>query len=214
MDFSYEDYRTSLSSFRDAGYAITGFLDYLDKPQPRHLVLRHDVDLSMDAAVRLARVDADFGCTSTFFLRVHALGYSVTSYDALQQIDELRSLGHEVELHLDGGLHQTMPIGQKEALDRQQQIIEAVLCRPINGFSAHEPARMGGIDVADRTMHRWGVRYHAYEPRFMMPAIKYLSDSGARWREGHFREWVGRADHLHVLIHPIWWFNTLPQENY
>ncbi len=214
MDFSFGDYRSTLEAYRASGYVITGFSGYLDNPQERHLLLRHDVDMSLDPALRLAEVDADLGISSTFFLRVHAHGYNVTSYDSLNKIDELHRLGHDVELHLDGGLHHTMPIGEKEALDRQKDILEAVLGRPINGFSAHEPARMGGLDMADRTKTRWGVRYHAYEPRFMTPTVKYLSDSGARWREGHFREWVGKVDRLHVLVHPIWWFETLPQENY
>jgi hypothetical protein len=88
-----------------------------------------------------------------------------------------------------------------------------VLQRPLNGFSAHEPARMGSLDASDAAKNRWGVSYHAYESRFMNPNIRYLSDSSARWRDGHFVEWVDLADHLQVLVHPIWWFRRLPQEN-
>lgn len=214
MDFSHDDYRSTLRAFRSAGYSITGFLGFLADPQPRHLILRHDIDHSLSAAVRLARVDADEGIRSTFFLRVHAQAYSLTSYDALHQVAELERLGHEIELHLDGGLHIPLAIGEKESLDRQRDILEAVLGRPINGFSMHEPARMGGLDVSDQAKDRWGVDYHAYESRFLTPTMKYLSDSGARWREGHFREWIGRVPHLQVLIHPVWWFENLPQENY
>lgn len=192
---------------------MTGFLPYLNDPQPKHLVLRHDVDHSLEQAMRIARIDAEEGCPATFFLRVHAHGYNVTSYQSLIHIEELHRLGHEIELHLDGGLHEALSIGEKEAIDRQKDLLEAALCRPINGFSAHEPTRMGNLGVSDEALERWGIRYHAYQDRFMYPQVKYLSDSSARWREGHFGEWVNRADRLQVLVHPIWWFDRLPQEN-
>lgn len=213
VGFTFAEYRASLRAFRAEGYAITGFLPFLEAPKPKHMILRHDVDHSLEQALRLARIDAAEGCSATFFLRVHARGYNVASYQSLQLIDELHSLGHEVELHLDGGIHQGLPISEVDALDRQREVLEAVLRRPINGFSAHEPARMGNLDSSDDALTRWGVRYHAYQARFMNPQIRYLSDSSARWRDGHFFEWLGRADHLHVLVHPVWWYDRLPQEN-
>ena len=53
----------------------------------------------------------------------------------------------------------------------------------------------------------------SYENRFFKD-IKYLSDSGGRWREGHFNEWVNVENKLQVLTHPWWWFKKYPQENY
>ncbi len=63
-------------------------------------------------------------------------------------------------------------------------------------------------------MREWGLRYHAYEERFMNPSMKYLSDSSGRWREGHFGSWVGREPLMHVLTHPFWWYERVPAENY
>ena len=73
---------------------------------------------------------------------------------------------------------------------------------------------MGGASFTDELVREWGLRYHAYEERFMNPSMKYLSDSSGRWREGHFGSWVGREPLMHVLTHPFWWYERVPAENY
>jgi hypothetical protein len=214
--FSLKSYADTLRAYLDAGYAVSSFDSYFSHPHPRHLVLRHDIDNSIEQAVRVARVDAEAGCTSSFFLRVHARGYNLLSLPSLMIIREMESLGHEVQLHLEGGLGDVLGGDNAEWAERQKTVFETAVGRPLGGFSLHEPARMGGMDFAQQLLERWSdtVRYHAYEPRFMMPNMKYLSDSSGTWREGHFGEWVGREPLMQVLTHPFWWYEKIPAENY
>lgn len=214
LDFSLRSYSETLEAYREAGYAVTRFADYLDDPQQKHLILRHDIDNDIELAARVARVNADAGCSATFFLRVHARGYNLLSLQSLRIVREMESLGHEVQLHLEGGLCDVLGGDNSEWADRQRAVFEAAVGRPITGFSSHEPARMGGIDFADALKERWGMRYHAYESRFMMPNMKYLSDSSGRWREGHFGLWVDKEPQMQVLTHPFWWYEQVPAENY
>jgi hypothetical protein len=44
--------------------------------------------------------------------------------------------------------------------------------------------------------------------------MKYLSESGGRWRESCFHNWINQVDRLQVLVHPFWWYDKVPQENY
>lgn len=215
-DYSLRSYAETLHAYRDAGYAVTSFERYLAEPATKHLVLRHDIDNTIDQAMRVARVDAEAGCSSTFFLRVHAQGYNLLSLPSLRIIAEMEQLGHEVQLHLEGGLNDWLGGDNFEWAERQRQAFEAAVGRPLGGFSSHEPARMGGMDFANELLVRWGdtVKYHAYEERFMMPAMKYLSDSSGRWREGHFGLWVDKEPLMQVLTHPFWWFEKVPAENY
>lgn len=215
-DYSLQSYRDALVAYREAGYAVTAFEEYLARPQAQHMVLRHDIDNSIEQAVRVARVDAEAGCTSTFFLRMHAQGYNLLSLPALRNVQEIESLGHEVQLHLEGGLSDWLGGDNLEWAGRQRAVFEAALGRPLGGFSSHEPARMGGIEFANSLLEQWSdtVAYHAYEERFMTPHMKYLSDSSGRWREGHFGMWVGKEPLMQVLTHPIWWFEKVPAENY
>jgi len=215
-DFSLACYADTLRAYRADGYAVTSFRDYLAEPHAKHMVLRHDIDNDIQQAIRVARVDAESGCTSTFFLRVHARGYNLLSLPSLVCIQEMESLGHEVGLHLEGGLPEVVGGTDTDWADRQRAVFEAAVGRPLGGFSAHEPARMGGIDFADELLRRWSdtVAYHAYETRFTTPSMKYLSDSSGRWREGHFAEWVGKEPLMQVLTHPFWWYEKIPAENY
>lgn len=216
LGFSFRDYSESLRAFKHAGYAITGFSEYIDNPQPKHMILRHDIDNNIGPALRIARLDAQEGCTSTFFLRVHAIGYNLLSLPSLRAIEEMENLGHDVELHLEGGFREVLGGDNDEWADRQRAVFEAAVGRSLTGFSSHEPARMGGIDFADELRERWSetVGFHAYEDRFTTPTMKYLSDSSGRWREGHFGLWVDKTPLFQVLTHPFWWFETLPSENY
>lgn len=213
LGFSFADYRDALRAYVDDGYRVTGFGRYLDDPAQRHLVLRHDCDNSLEQALRMGEIDAQEGCSSTFFVRVHARGYNLLALPSLQILARLDELGHEVELHLEAGIPDVLGIELMAFIDRQRAAFTAALGRPPHGVSSHEPARMGQLDLASAVVERWGLDYHAYEPRFT-DDIKYLSDSSGRWREGHFRLWAGKVDLLQVLVHPIWWFDRVPQENY
>ncbi len=216
LGFSFRDYSNSLHAFTDAGYAVTGFTAYLDNPQAKHMILRHDIDNSIELALRVARLDAQAGCSSAFFLRVHALGYNLLSLPSLKAIVEIEGLGHEVGLHLEGGFRDVLGGDDDDWADRQRAVFEMATGRSLTGFSSHEPARMGGVSFADQLRERWSetVRYHAYEARFTTPTMKYLSDSSGHWREGHFGLWVDKAPLFQVLTHPFWWFETVPAENY
>jgi hypothetical protein len=216
LGFSFADYTSTIRAYKDAGYAVTGFSGYLSDPHEKHLIMRHDCDNSITQALRVARLDAAAGCSSSFFLRVHAAGYNLTSLAGLSAIREMEDLGHDVGLHLEGGLHEVLGGDPESWSDMQKIVFEQAVGRPMTGFSVHEPARMGGIEFADSLLERWSptVKFHAYEERFTTPAMKYLSDSSGNWREGHFGEWVGREPLMQVLTHPFWWFEKIPAENY
>ncbi|NLA66509.1 MAG: GCN5 family acetyltransferase, partial [Leucobacter sp.] len=105
-DFSLRSYAETIDTYRTQGYAATSFEQYLAAPQERHLILRHDIDNSLELAIRVARIEAEHGASSTYFVRVHALGYNALSLPSLLIYQELEDLGHEVQLHLEGGLRE------------------------------------------------------------------------------------------------------------
>jgi hypothetical protein len=212
--FYFSDYEDTLVAYMNAGYQVTGFNDYLANPAKKHLILRHDCDNSLTQALKIATIENRLGCTATYFVRVHATGYNLLSLPSLIALREIESLGHKIELHLEGGVPDYFNESIDSWCDAQRTIFEAAVGRQVEGFSTHEPARMGKLDYADELLERWGVKFHAYEKRFMSPSIKYLSDSSASWREGHFRMWVDKEPVLQVLTHPIWWFDKVSQENY
>ena len=66
MSFTYQWYRGLLSLLQKQGYAFRNYHDYVDAP--RCVILRHDVDMSLEQAVRLAELEAAEGVQSTWFV--------------------------------------------------------------------------------------------------------------------------------------------------
>jgi hypothetical protein len=95
-DFCLEHYRELLQAAGDGGYRWAGF----DKPPTAgDLLLRHDVDLSLAAALAVAEVEAEEGAWSTYFLMPRSVFYNLSSHEGERAIARLRELGHRVAHH-------------------------------------------------------------------------------------------------------------------
>ena len=89
-DFSLAHYRELLRAARDGGYRWAGF----DAPPAAgDLILRHDVDLSLDGALAVAEVEAEEGAWSTWFLMTRSVFYNLASPEGERAIARLRELG-------------------------------------------------------------------------------------------------------------------------
>ena len=94
--FDLAHYRELVRAAQFGGYRFAGF----DRPpQAGDLILRHDVDLSLDAALTVAEVEAEEGAWSTWFLMTRSVFYNLASKDGERAIARLRELGHRVAHH-------------------------------------------------------------------------------------------------------------------
>jgi hypothetical protein len=149
-------------------------------PQPGDLLLRHDVDLSLDAALRLAELEAELGASATYFVMTESVFYNLASPEGQAALGRLRELGHRV------GLHAVHP---RAELDERFD--------PVLAWHNPQPEYMSvSVDGAANAM----------EPRFFVPG-RYRSDSNQHWREGCPHEALGRGDFewLQLLTHPEIW---------
>ena len=94
--FDLEHYRELLRAATAGGYRWA-FFDA--EPREGDLFLRHDVDLSLDAALRLAELEAEQGAAATYFLMTESVFYNLASSEGRTAIERLRELGHRVGLH-------------------------------------------------------------------------------------------------------------------
>src|SRR6185312_17230429 len=75
--FSLDGYRQLLRSLKAIGYRCATFSDV--DPAGRDMVLRHDVDLCLDSAVRLAEVEAEEAVQSTYYVLLNTEFYNLAS---------------------------------------------------------------------------------------------------------------------------------------
>ncbi len=198
-DFTLDAYRRLLEAMRGRGYAARGFADA--EPGKRHMILRHDLDMSIEAAVPIAETEQELGVGATYFVLVRAEMYNPFSRRAQALLDEIAGLGHEIGLHLDASLYADDLAALDEAAAVECRVLEAITGKPVAVISFHCPAEaLLGLesDLAGRM--------HAYQPRFFHE-MGYCTDSRGAWHRGHPLDHpaVAEGRAIQLLTHPIWW---------
>lgn len=197
--FSPEGYAALLTAFRARGYAARGYHDA--RPEARHLVLRHDLDMSIAAALPIAAAESAAGLRATYFVLLRTEMYNPFSVEARHMLDDIRGLGHEIGLHLDAALYADDAAALDRAAAAECDILERILDAPVRVISFHRPAP--ALLGYPETL---AGRAHAYQPRFFSE-MGYCSDSRGAWHHGHplDHEAVAAGRALQVLTHPLWW---------
>jgi hypothetical protein len=175
--FHLGHYRELLEAAQTGGYRWAGF----DRePEAGDLLLRHDVDLSLEAAVALAELEAEAGAWATYFLMRESVFYNLDSAEGRSALERLRALGHRV------GLHAVWPNAE---LDGRFDPVVA-WHNPDPPFMS-EPVE-GAVNVMSPP---WFTQGH------------YRSDSNQHWRSGcpHDELARGEPEWLQLLTHPEIW---------
>jgi hypothetical protein len=175
--FDLAHYGELLEAARAGGYR---FATFDGEPRPGDLLLRHDVDLSLPAAVELAELEANRGATATYFLMTESVFYNLASEEGRRALARLRELGHRV------GLHAVWPnVEFDERFDR------------VMAWHNPDPPYMSApVDGAVNVMQPpWFTEGH------------YRSDSNQHWRSGcpHGELARGEPGWLQLLAHPEIW---------
>ncbi len=175
--FDLDHYRELLEAAKAGGYR---FAFFEGEPEQGDVVLRHDVDLSLDAALRMAELEADAGAQATYFLMTGSVFYNLSSHEGESAIARLRELGHRV------GLHAVYP-----RVDLDERFDPVLAWHNPDPPYVNEPVA-GAANVM--------------EPRFFDRA-RYRSDSNQHWRQGCPHETLAHAelDWLQLLVHPEIW---------
>jgi hypothetical protein len=172
-----DEYADLLDAATAGGYRFSTFEE---PPEPGRIFVRHDVDLTLDAALVMARMESSLGITATYLLMTESLFYNLASPEGREAIEALPSLGHRV------GLHAVYPDARLD--DRFD---------PVVAWHNPEPAYM--TDPIPGALNVMSAPYFTPDT--------YRSDSNQGWRMGDPRDELreGRFPWLQLLIHPAIW---------
>jgi hypothetical protein len=171
-------------------------------PEEPFCILRHDVDYSPAAALRLAALEAARGVKASYFLLLNTFYYNLLSPEHADVARRLRELGHEVGLHYDVRFLAAFPRERwEELLEEQARLLGAMSGAPVETVALHQPALVGADPLRGRTRF-----LDAYDDRFFRE-MTYVSDSCRAWRDA---TWRMLADgplppRLQLVLHPINW---------
>lgn len=201
LQFTYDWYRGFLTNLRDAGFEFRTFSEGVGDGE---ILLRHDVDLSVDKALTTARIEAEYGIKSTYCFLVTSALYNPIEQSRRDQLRAIEALGHEVALHFS--THEYWSVDEQpddatlEAhVMEERDILATVLSNPPETISFHIPPSW----VLGRTFEGF---QHTYQPS-VFNDIDYVADSGQRWRdiEPHIPD---PPASVQILTHPGLWGDT------
>ena len=175
--FDLDHYRELLDAVRTGGYR---FATFERAPSDGDVLLRHDVDMSLEAAVTMAELEAQQGIVATYFLMRRSEFYNLDAPSGVHALERLRALGHRVALH---GVYPDATLDDR--------------FDPVLAWHVPDPDYM--------TTPIPGV-VNAMQPGYFDPD-HYRSDSNQHWRNGcpHDELARGAFEWLQLLVHPEIW---------
>jgi len=175
-DFTLAIYRQLLDALKASGYRFQTFEHFLQAPQKRAIILRHDVDDRKLHSLEFARIQQEKGIVGTYFFRMVP-----ESFDEAV-IRAIHAMGHEIGYHYEdmdfarGNPHEAIRYFEKH-LERLRKVA------PVSTICMHGSPR-SRYDNKDVWKH---YDYRSYgilgEPYFDLDFTKvyYLTDTGRRW---------------------------------
>jgi hypothetical protein len=199
-DFTEGHYRQLLGLAKETyRFALYDAIDW----ETRFILWRHDLDLSLNRAAALARIEADEGIRATYFINPRSEFYNPLEPDQSSMIRRIIDLGHQIGLHFDASAAGT---GSAHELDvgvaREARWLAEAFGEAPKAFSFHNPTAAHLVHEEES----YGGLVNCYSRRFKSE-VPYCSDSNGYWRFRRLYDVLcaGTDPRLQVLTHPGWW---------
>ena len=190
MDFTVKIYRKLLDQLIQSGYNFQTFSQFLENPEDKVILLRHDVDDKKLNSLRFARIQNELGIKGTYYFRMVP-----QSFDE-KVIKEIADLGHEIGYHyedMDFAAKQRAKI--KRQRPKEEELYEAAIgifennlnilrnLYPVKTICMHGSPRSPFDNKAIWKKYNYRDYGIIGEPYFDIDfnEVFYLTDTGRRW---------------------------------
>jgi len=199
MEFTYKAYKELIILLKKNEYSFATYFNYKDKVNP--VIFRHDVDSSLERALKIALLENQMGVTSTYFILLSTDFYNVFSKKSFGILKKIQDLNHEIGLHFDEKRYIINSLGElNEFVEKEKRILETLLNKEIRSVSMHRPSKW----ILESNVEFEGI-LNTYSKEFFND-FKYLSDSRMYWKEDVFKIINEKKfNQLHILTHPFWY---------
>lgn len=202
-NFSSNDYQTLLDTLIREGYHFNFFDDFLKQDlQEPSIILRHDVDTSLDYALQMAVIEAEHNIFSTYFVMLRSPLYNLWSRANARMLDEIQNLGHKIALHFDYTYAETNNIPVAEQLLMEAETLSRLTQAPVTSFSLHQPTKT----ALQNTFENCSL-INTYD-KLVSSRYEYISDSNMDWRGKNIFDFIYNKKDIQLLTHPMWWLTN------
>ena len=203
----YDVYRQILRDLTASG-KLCSFHDAADRDV--FVVLRHDIEFSVERAFAMSQIESELGVTATYFVQIANNAYNALSAQNIEMLQDMHRRGHEIGLHYHIGKSKD-PDFVWEEIREQCDLLEKITEIPIRSYSMHRPA----VETKYYATEIPGL-LNAYAPAFFSFRetvddstkldVKYIADSQHRWNYGYpDAETLKSNAKIQLLIHPDFW---------
>lgn len=198
-NFSYKHYFQVLDEAKKE-YNIIPVKDVFKfRNDEKLVILRHDVDVSLEHALRIAEMEADHNLRSTYFILFHGTYYNPLSDVNVSSIQSISDLGHEIGLHYDTSFLKGPVTKIIKNITDEVKILENIIDKKITSIVQHDPSTSPELGAKIPRKFLDPMKSTVFKK------ISYISDSVQNWRRGCMCKHVGNEKQLQILTHPIWW---------
>lgn len=222
--FSYSDYKEIINIIKESG---RGCNFRQAQARDKFIIMRHDVEFSVDRAFALSKLELSMDFTSTYFFQWTNNSYNILSKKNMDMIKYMHERGHVIGLHFALNGLTDMELVRKKIL-QEIHVLSEMIGVEITEFSIHRPS----ADVLRENIKFPGI-INAYQDEFFTFSenvtestplhVKYISDAKHRWNYGTpDAATLLENDRVQILTHPYSWtkkgydnlenFRTLIQE--
>lgn len=196
INFSKEEYISILTFVKKQNYIISPVKHakkIKEKGSPV-LILRHDVDLDMDAALLMAQLEKENNIQSSYFILLYNNFYNPLSPENKEKIIKIKNLGHEIGIHWDFRDY----LNKKNIhFEGNLKFLSEVVGEKVISGSRHEP---NSIPLSNSSLLKL-LKFEAYRD---FKEFVYISDSSMQFRQDPY-ELIKSGRDIQFLIHPFWW---------
>ncbi|MFC1606568.1 hypothetical protein ACFL47_01245 [Candidatus Latescibacterota bacterium] len=201
-----DDYLKVIKTAKHNGYKYINYADY--EKYDKFIIMRHDIDLDLHYALKMAQIEHENDVQSTFFVMLRNPLYNPLAIEHVQIISDMQRMGHTIGLHFDPTFYQgdnTIEFNVLlELIKAEIEILSSIANQKVYFVSFHQPVE----NLLGRDVIMDGVFESTYNKKYFND-IRYIADSCGRWREESILELIEKntTQKIQFLSHPALWFD-------
>lgn len=189
--FNKKNYFKFLNSFKKLGYK---FVNFKNIKQKKNIILRHDVDFSLDLAKEIAIWDKNLNISSYFFFQYDSPFYNLLTPKNINTLKFIKEQNHTVGFHIT--------IKKENEIKRELSLFSKLLAIHDIKFD-----RIFSIHKVGTKKQKLNISN--YKNFYKNKSLKiYYADSGGVFRFGNplmDKEIIINKSTFQLNLHPVWW---------
>lgn len=199
IEFTYTFLEKLYTKIINSNYQVTNYINADD--YQKSIIIRHDIDLSLEKALELARFENKLNIKSSYFLLLSTSFYNLFTKKSKEIVEEIIGLGHDVGIHFDETQYSiSCASDYSKYINYEKDIFKQLFDIDANVVAMHRPSKF----ILENNLEFESI-INTYSKKFFKE-YAYYSDSRMQYKVDIIDKITSEEDDkIQLLIHPIWY---------